>query len=345
MKKYNEKNIVVFDIVGTFFVDTFYNDLYLQSEAAVKAGRAKSITDVYKFNITSYMRGLMTNRKIASKVIKSIHEYYQGCIGVNFISFGDFEDKFLSSFVPAEYYNDFDTTTKDKLLFDIIGKTVQKFTEDVLHLHIKKIIDDHQNRNNVVLLQQTMIDIFTEQRDDYYYRFVKERIKPKDKAKFDNDTMQKLKTAFVDEKKAKIALEADKVKLCQIIKQLNERIEKMQKQIDQYEIDKRKPLPTLNNSSNSFTNSLTSSSYPLSKPEKKILEKKEVKSVVKPVEKVVEEVIEDEKEPETKTVSFANDEEIDSWYQEELAKPKPKRTINTSFFKKPDIEEDSDESS
>jgi hypothetical protein len=233
-KKHNEKSIIL-DIIGTYFVDCFYNSLYIRANEIFKAGKATSLTDMYKYNIREYMRGIQ-DKNITHKVIKQLHDYYQKAIGVGFIQFSEFEDKFLSEFIPPEYYTDFDTVNKDKILFDIVVKTINIFGKELLDKNnIKRIIDDHYNVNNIPVLQESILNIFLDQRDEYYLKFVKENIKPQSQTKYDTKMMNGLKREYMNEKKAKLGLENDKVRLLNIVKQLNEKMIEMETKIVNYE--------------------------------------------------------------------------------------------------------------
>jgi hypothetical protein len=224
--KHTEKTIIILDIIGSFFVHTFYNDVYIKSENSVKVGNKISITSVYKGNIQIYMNAIK-NEKVAERIVSMIHSYYQNKIGY-FISFVDFEDKILCEFIPAEYYESFDSKNKDKTLYNIIKQTVSKFCAEILKKeNILTIIDDHYNVNNVAIFQETILNIFMELRDEYHLKFVRESIG--NKGSFDATTVNKLRQALVDEKKARMRLEKDKEKLTQAILLLNERLNNAQK--------------------------------------------------------------------------------------------------------------------
>ena len=50
---------------------------------------------------------------------------------------------------------------------------MKEFGVKIIQYHLKNIIEDHLNRENVKILQDTLVDIFCIQRDLYYSQFAK----------------------------------------------------------------------------------------------------------------------------------------------------------------------------
>lgn len=224
-KKLNARTMMVFDIVGSFFVDCWYNTLYIKAFEIVKSSRGRTITDTYRYNITQYIRGINSDRQYVLKVIKMLHSYYQAAIGVNFISISEFVDKVLNEFIPDEYFKDFDTSNKDTIFHEIIVTTVVEFGKSILNKPVlERVIDDHENRDNVTELQDIIIGILAAQRDEYHMRFVRERFKPQERNGFDRDAFNKLKAAFIEEKRQKIALEEENNRLKEGVRRIAQQL-------------------------------------------------------------------------------------------------------------------------
>ena len=222
---YDRTTISVFDTVGSFFVDVFYNNHYLFSRDMVKSGRATSITDAYRSTIVNYMSGISSRKDLYITVAKSLHEYYQKSSGFGSIVFSDFEDKFLSQFIPPEYYRDFTERIKDNTLHEIIICTVNEFGAAILGKDfLRRVIDDHLNTNNVTFLQDRIVDIFIIQRENYYSKFVQEISKSNSDNTVTKQLVEKLKQEFVTEKKRRCEAESDRDRALNIISQLVARV-------------------------------------------------------------------------------------------------------------------------
>jgi hypothetical protein len=234
-KNYDAKVIAVFDHIGSFFVDTFYNSLYLKAHEIVKSGRSgkdSSITDAYRSNVINYMNGIVNRSDLYMVVVKKLHEYYQRSSGFGAVVFSEFEDKVLSQFIPAEYYRDFTEKHKDKTLHEIVIKTVNEFGEVILRKDmLKRVIDDHMNKTNVQLLQDRMMDIFITQREEYYGKFVQEINRNIGNDKVSKKTMDMLKSAFVEEKRKRCEIESEKERAISMISQLVAKINQLEEEI------------------------------------------------------------------------------------------------------------------
>lgn len=228
-KNYDGKMIGIFDTIGSFFVDVFYNNHYLFSRDLVKSGRASSLTDAYKGTVANYMSGIASRKDLYMTVVKSLHEYYQKSSGFGVIIFPEFEDKLLSQFIPNEYYRDFTEKHKDNTLHEIIVKTVNEFGEVILSRDVlKRIIDDHPNLANVSYLQDRIVDIFITQREDYYAKFIREISKNNGNNKVSKELLDKLKQAFVSEKKKRCDIENDRDRAIEMISQLVKKIKELE---------------------------------------------------------------------------------------------------------------------
>lgn len=231
-RNYDVKTIGIFDTIGSYFIDVFYNNHYLMAKGSVSDGRATSITDAYRANVLKYMNGIAARPDLYMTVVKKLHEYYQRTSGFGSIVFSDFEDKMLSQFIPPDYYKDFSEKHKDQTLREIIVKTVNELGEIVVGRDmLKRIIDDHMNKMNVTYLQDRIVEIFIIQREDYYERFAKEISKKNGNDKVDKDVVNKLKQIFIEEKKKRLDLEDDKERAVNMISQLLTKIKSLEDEL------------------------------------------------------------------------------------------------------------------
>ncbi len=222
-RNYESKAIGLFDTIGSYFVDMMYNNHYLISRDLVRRGLASNITDAYRSTITNYING--SDRDDLFKItVHKLHEYYQRNSGFGTIILSDFQDRILSQFIPVEYYRDFTDRHKDLILKEIIVRTVKDFGNIVLTRYLPLVIDNHLNKDNVTHLQDHIVDIFILQREEYYTRFAKEISKRNPGDTVDRDMLDKLKTAYMDEKRKCCELAADKERASSIVGQLIDKI-------------------------------------------------------------------------------------------------------------------------
>jgi len=228
-RNYDLKTLSVFDTVGSFFVETFYIRHYKVAQIIQKEGRARSITEAYQRTVLDYMNGITTRHDLYTMVVKKLHEFYRQHSGFNGIIFSDFEDKFLSKFIPPEYYSALDERQKDFSLHEIILRTVNEFGAIVLKNDmLARIIDDHNNASNIPLLQDQIVDLFIVQRGDYYVRFAKKLSRNNKEDFISRPLFEKLKDEYVKEKKIRHEIENDKNRAINIISQIMNKLKSVE---------------------------------------------------------------------------------------------------------------------
>lgn len=225
-RNYDTKAVALFDTIGSYFVDVYYNSHFLLARDAVREGRAVSITDAYRTNVLNYMTGISKRDDLYKTVVRGLHEFYQKNSGFGSVVLSEFQDRILSQFIPPEYYYDFTEKHKDRTLREIIIQTANDFGEVVTSkAMLCRVVDDHLNKRNITMLQDRIVDIFIIQRENYYSKFVKAISNTNGNTKISKDVLDKLKAAYVAEKKKSCDLEADKQRALNIIKQLMDKIE------------------------------------------------------------------------------------------------------------------------
>jgi hypothetical protein len=252
-ENYNPKVLSTFEIIGCYFIDIFYNHLYLTAQDKHKLDPARggsasdagpvsfayvpgSMTDHYKEIVRAYELGIRREPNYYEKSIKGLHDYYCAHTKFSAITLADFINRVLGQFLPTEYFNVL--TEQDKFFFlnKIIVKSITKFTDQVLQIEmLKMVIDNHRDESNARYWVDKFIDILIVEREQIFRKFVKQEIKRGRKIDIFEDTDEKIDKTIVDkiiEDKAKlweqvqillaakVGLEADLAKSQAIIKHL-----------------------------------------------------------------------------------------------------------------------------
>lgn len=169
-KNYSSKTIENFEIVSSYFVDIFYNHLYVEAKKYKAHGTVASITEGYQHTLNAYLRSL-DNPKLYKKSIVGLHHYYIS-IGFGSISFAKCIDKLTHEFVPTDYFESLTSTQKMGVLRMILNQTIKDFIRKIVTDHMSKIIDFHTETENVRILQDEFINILIGAREGMYQRFV-----------------------------------------------------------------------------------------------------------------------------------------------------------------------------
>jgi hypothetical protein len=155
------------------------------------------------------------------------------------VLFTDFQDKLLEQFFPSEYYGAFSGSQKDNCLREIISRTTHKSMEWIFTSKMfGRIIDNHTNSDNIVVLQNAILEILILQREEYFTKFVSEV----DRGHVSGKIFDRVKKELALETKRRVESEADVARARNIItglmgrqKPLEDNIQKLTAAITQLE--------------------------------------------------------------------------------------------------------------
>jgi hypothetical protein len=172
---YSAKTNETYEILSAYYVDIFYNHLYTEATKLKVQSSVSSITEGYKHTLNAFLKGL-NNPKLYKKSLISIHNYFIS-IGLASITFTRCVDKITTEFIPTDYFDSLTSTQKMGVLRMVINQAIKQFIKKIVDEHMVKIIDNHKDRDNVRILQDTLIDCFIMEREGMYQRFITNQTK------------------------------------------------------------------------------------------------------------------------------------------------------------------------
>jgi hypothetical protein len=147
-------------VVGSYFVDTFFNVIYNSARQSAKA--AGSVTSEYTKSLNTYVVGVKTDARCYGEVIRDVHQRFVTTTRHSSLTFADFVDRIVSAYVPESYHKALNNEDKDELLSSIVcdlvsGLAVYCTTADLL----SRIIDYHDEQHQVTIrmMQEQAVDI------------------------------------------------------------------------------------------------------------------------------------------------------------------------------------------
>lgn len=235
MLGHKKETLMIFDIIGSYFIDVFYNRQYLLAVSQSKI-TDNTITDIYRNNLVAYIQGITVNENNFKQTALDLHSYSLKS-GMTMTLFTEFQDKLLSKFIPPEYYPSFTNIIKDETLRAILIYSATELLHYILNSNtFKKIIDNHRDEHNVSMLQDHMVVILSRKREEYYNKFAAQICAKKDTV--DTQLMQNLKRAYIEEKKLSFDLRSELASAVNIINKLNELIAEQKEIINKYELER-----------------------------------------------------------------------------------------------------------
>lgn len=172
-ENYDPKILSTFNIIGSYFVDYYYNQLYHSSRRIHEKHARSSLTDEYKRAVQVFYEECNRNKNQYTLVITRLHEYYKSTTKFSTILLQDFTSKILSHFLPDEHYSVMNSQEKSYFLKKIIVNIIRDFTIYVSQIDtLLQVIDDHSNRQNVQIWMNHIVDIQIRVRENLWHNFI-----------------------------------------------------------------------------------------------------------------------------------------------------------------------------
>jgi len=169
--KYEKSTITKFDIIGSYFVGIYYNELYLKAEQLRNDGKYNSLTQAYQSVLYNYIQ-FTQNKDFFRKTILGIHKYFISTTKFVSMTYKECIDFIVNEFVPSHLFENIKETQKYNILNSIITDCLKIFTEKILKNQMAPIIDNHFEQANINILQNIYLEIMLLEKDKMYSRFI-----------------------------------------------------------------------------------------------------------------------------------------------------------------------------
>lgn len=220
---YSSTTISVFQIVGAYFVDVYYNHLYTEAIKFKTDGKVASVTEGYRHATFAFLTALDNKAKgykpeHYNKLIQGINEYFVFWTTYSSLTLSECIDKIVREFIPADYFASLNKEQKRNILRSVLIESIREFTKIVIGEFLGAIIDNHDEPANVEALKEKMVDTFIMQRETMFHKFLDCRAGGRPDEKVDKKFVDKLRTEV-------IRLNQQNQELITANKNLNEQLE------------------------------------------------------------------------------------------------------------------------
>ena len=193
---YRNETMDTFEIFGGYIIDRFYNHIYEKAQEMHAMGKAPSLTKAYGSVCRMYLLHFK-KEQLFKQTLKALYEYFNRYSRVPLLTHTEWADLITKEFTPTDYWPSLSSVQKDHLLGILIEGIYNKFSVVMLSPRGQQmVIDDHENRDNIQFLQDKMLNIMINQREEIYARFIKPINAPKSDA-----LVQKLRDDLLKETK------------------------------------------------------------------------------------------------------------------------------------------------
>ncbi|WNL53180.1 pB475L [African swine fever virus] len=105
--------ISIFETLGAYFINIFYNFLYKNA-----LYKKHSIVTEYQYQVKGYILGVKQNKKLYEKMLDSFYKYFCNITQINSktLNFSNFVTTIVDSFIPKEYSQSISLEKKESIL-------------------------------------------------------------------------------------------------------------------------------------------------------------------------------------------------------------------------------------
>ena len=171
---YTKRTLDTFEIMASYFVNDYYNHIYIEAKTLKTNKNVNSITEGYKHTLNLYRQGLDDNKSY-KKLLSYIHSYF-GSLGYSSMSFTECLERIAEEFIPKDYYSVVSKSQKHAIIKRIICNSNAAFIEKVVRRFLPLIIDNHEDADNIRIMQDEFIDVLILERESTYQLFVARKV-------------------------------------------------------------------------------------------------------------------------------------------------------------------------
>ena len=189
------KVVSVFEIVGSYFVDTVFNHVYHSSNSSVTG--ATSLTDEYVRQVQAYCIGVKTDSRCYSDVVQGVHTYFVNSTRFTTMSFAEFVDRIVGVCIPEMYFRQFSPQDKDEMLSSIMCDLISNLAAFATRPEmLRRIIDGHAVAPEVTvrMLQDAAVKSLLTKRSELHNKFLMKVSQARDYVSM--DTVEEMKRAL-----------------------------------------------------------------------------------------------------------------------------------------------------
>lgn len=175
---YLPRTISVYQIVGAYLVDIYYNHLYAEAHKFRGKGDVPTVTEGYRHSTFAFLSGLDHNAKATYKaqhykqLLIGVNEYFKTWTSFNTLTVSDCIDKIVREFVPDDYFKELDKDQKSSILRMVLTDTLREFTKVVVGEFLSAIVDNHDEPANIEALKDRIVDLMISEREKMFHKFL-----------------------------------------------------------------------------------------------------------------------------------------------------------------------------
>jgi hypothetical protein len=166
---------LLFELVGTHFVDVFINHLY-KTAKKVAATNGETVTAAYQRATSAYATAIKSDGAAYLQTVKLVHQHVRSQTEIG-VDFAGFVDRIVGSLVPPKYLRSMQDNQKDEIMSDFLcnlisGLAVYATTTEHLREIIDHRVDRHRGLQAVRKMQDHAVHLLNADQERLYNKFL-----------------------------------------------------------------------------------------------------------------------------------------------------------------------------
>ena len=170
--RYDNSVLNVCQILSTYFVNVYYNEIYLRIKELKSVNKGDKLRDSYRQGVTMYFRSLKNKPVYYKKVIMGIHDLHNKFKSLSTLRLRDCIDSVCKEFVAKEAYDQMTDSQRQGIVRKVILDVNACFIDHIFNNRLDSIINEHKHKENAGVLREEFIDMLLLEREkllnDYY---------------------------------------------------------------------------------------------------------------------------------------------------------------------------------
>ncbi len=230
--EYPQSALDTFEVIAAYYVDIYYNHLFLEAKNMKSCGTVSKVVEGYKHALSAFLQSF-DNARLYKKSLVGLHKFFTDNGVFSSVSFTQFTSNVVREFVPQDHFACTSHQQQMTILRAVLTQANKKFIESIVTNHLRMIVDDHNNGDNIRILQDLFIDFLMIERESIYQRFIVSRTKTNQKVPhISNAVFEKMQDEIKRLHKEKFEIGRTTLQLKQIILNKENKIKELLARID-----------------------------------------------------------------------------------------------------------------
>jgi len=180
MSHHDDEAVPVFEVISTFYVNIYINQVFNLAESDFRSRKARSLTTAYQDAVVAFSTGITSSKAgdAYRRAMTSLHNYFKHKSSkFRYVSYGGFVDGVVALLVPEEYFRDMRDQDRDETISIAVCDLINFYAKAVTAPEmLRRIIDERDKpasiNTTIITLQDQGVSLLFQVRDRLFNQFL-----------------------------------------------------------------------------------------------------------------------------------------------------------------------------